>query len=169
MRPSYFCKLIIYIFFLSLFFSGCSDLFDRSDNFTAKYELSGTRVELTYDFPWPSWGGKEVILSADTTHVEYLVEVRFFPEGKQDTVRFDELAGANAGDYSAVSTRCSKNTICHPDAHFDGKNLTFDLLSPTGRYTGTGTLTPDSLILDTHFEYRNVGVDFYLQGEAVDD
>lgn len=72
-----------------LMLSGClGDLLESriKEINSGTYKVSGIQVDLTYDFPWPSWGGEEVILSRDTTKIEFTIEIEY-PEGKQDTVR----------------------------------------------------------------------------------
>lgn len=153
-----------------LMLSGCSgDLLESKikEINSGTYKVSGTQVELRYDFPWPSWGGKEVILSRDITEIEFTVEIAY-PEGKQDTVRFNGLEGADAGEYQAVYRKCS-NPKCYADAKWIDSELTFDLSAPSGFYKGRGFLESGTLILETHFEYRGTGIDYRLQGEKVDE
>ena len=155
---------------LCLLLTGCSENFMdakiKKINY-GTYHVTGTQVKLKYDFPWPSWGGEEVILSRDTSYIEFTVEIEY-PPAKKDTVRFKGLEGANAGEYQAVRRMCA-HPSCFADANLDGVELTFAFGSPGGTYTGTGLLGGGRLILETHFEYRSVGIDYFLEGRKIDD
>lgn len=154
----------------------CFQLIGCSENFldakikevnSGTYHVNGTQINLTYGFPWPSWGGEVVILSSDTSFIEFTVEIEY-PPAKKDTVRFKGLEGANAGEYQAVRRMCA-HPSCFADANLDGVELTFAFGSPGGTYTGTGLLGGGRLILETHFVYRSVGIDYFLEGRKIDD
>ncbi|NBC04275.1 MAG: hypothetical protein GVY20_11285 [Bacteroidetes bacterium] len=87
------------IFFLCLSLFGCSGNLLESkikEINSGTYRVSGIQVELTYDFSWPSWGGEEVILSKDTTDIEFMMEVKY-EKGRQDSVRFYRAGRSRAG------------------------------------------------------------------------
>lgn len=138
-----------------------------SDNLSGIYFLHGTKVQFTYQFPWPSWGGEIVILDSDTTEVNMTVKLNFLKE-KQDSVRFIGLEGVNAGKYQSVNRNCTHPT-CYGDARLTNGELSFDLVAPTGFYIGGGFLEEETLILQTHFEHRQVGIDFDLEGVRISD
>lgn len=161
------------LFFLSLFFITCSDGSTKSETnlpenpISGTYFLHGTKVNLKYQFPWPSWGGEIIILETDTTQIAMTVKVGL-PEEKQDTVRFTGLEGLNAGEYQSVNRNCS-HPSCFGDAELKNGELFFDLSAPYGFYIGRGTLEDGKLILQTHFEYREIGIDYYLKGTRIDE
>lgn len=157
------------LLFLCLLLFGCSgDLLESriKDINSGTYKVSGIQVELRFDFPWPSWGGKEVILSRDTTEIEFTVEIEY-PKGKKDTVRFDGLVGANAGGYQAVNQNCT-HPSCYADAKLSDSELSFDLSGAGGLYHGRGSLGAENLTLETRYEYRGTGLDYFLEGKKID-
>lgn len=163
-------KAILILVLLSTILFGCSGNLPESkiqDINSGTYKLSGIQVELRYDFP----GGEDSIRSRDTTEIEFTVEIDYpsKPLGKQrkDTVRFDGLIGADAGEYQAAPGCLPP--FCDAYAKIKGGELTFDLLRPGGRYYGRGFLGAETLILETHFRYRGIGIDYHLQGEKVED
>ncbi len=128
------------------------------------YKLSGTQIKTIYVFPW---GEENEIMSSDTTQIEFTVEVEY-PKGRKDTVRFEGLEGANAGEYQAVNKNCT-HPSCYADAKLSGSELKFDLSAPSGAYTGHGYLGAETLILETKNRYRGEWVYYDLQGEKVED
>jgi hypothetical protein len=164
--------LPILLFLICIIFIGCLNNFPEEELIeeinSGTYKVNGTQVELRYDFPWPSWGGEEVILSRDTTKIKFTIEIEY-PEGKQDTVRFDGLVGANAGEHRSVFGGGCIFPECYADAKLTNSQLKFDLGAPSGAYTGLGYLKAETLILETNFEYRAIGIDYDLQGEKVED
>lgn len=140
---------------------------ERTDNISGTYFLHGTKVQLTYQFPWPSWGGEIVILERDSTEIAMTVKVNLLEE-KQDSVRFTGLEGVNAGEYQSVNRNCT-HPSCYGDAKLTDAELSFDLHAPYGFYTGSGFLENETLILETHFEYRQVGIDYYLKGIRISE
>lgn len=160
----------VLVLFLIAVLSGCSGNFLESkiqELNSGTYKVSGIQVELKYDFPWPSWGGDEVILSRDTTEIEFTVEIeypdRVLATGKADTVHFCGLHGADAGEHTLAFRYCTP-PFCYTTARLIDGELTFDLVTSSGSYVGHGFLGAERLILETHFEYRSIGVDYSLQG-----
>lgn len=161
-------------FFISLILcfllAGCSgnSLDSRIEKINSgTYHVTGTEIHLRYDFPWPSWGGEEVILSRDTIFIEFTVEIEY-PPGKKDTVRFKGLEGVNAGEYQVLEPGCFAPR-CFADVNLSGTELIFAFGSPSGTYSGKGQLGGERINLETHFEYRNVGIDYFLEGTKLDD
>ena len=145
---------------------GCSDNFPESktrDVNSGAYQLSGTQVEKHYQFPW----GEDNVYSRDTTEIEFMVTVEY-PHEREDTVRFEGLEGANAGEYHSVNSNCT-HPSCYADAQLISEELKFNLSAAGGSYTGEGFLGAGTLILETHFRYRGIGIDYYLQGEKVQE
>jgi hypothetical protein len=170
-------KKILPILLLSvLVLSGCLNNFPEEELIkeinSGTYRVSGIQVELTYDFPWPSWGGEEVILSRDTTEIEFMVEIEYpkgvLARGKADTVHFRGLEGSDAGEHTIAFTYCTP-PFCYTVARLIGDELTFDLTTSSGFYVGRGTLGAEKLTLETHYEYRPTGVDYFLEGEKIDE
>lgn len=166
-------KSIVVIFLIGCFSTACSDSSVKSktepseDNISGTYFLHGTKVQLTYRFPWPSWGGEIVILERDTTQIAMTVRVNLLEE-KQDTVRFTGLEGVNAGEYQSINRNCM-HPSCYGDAKLMNGELSFDLHAPSGFYIGGGFLEEETLILQTHFEYRGIGLDYDLEGVRIDE
>lgn len=158
--------IYVILYLLLADFSGNIDSKLKEIN-TGTYLVTGTEIQLSYDFPWPAWGGEEVILSRDTSYIEFTIEIEY-PEGKQDTVRFSGLEGANAGEYQAVDWGCT-HPACNTDANLNGSKLTFDLYGTDGTYTGSGQLGGGHIFLDTFFEYRNVGIVYNLEGTKIEE
>lgn len=137
------------------------------DTVSGIYYLHGTKIQIKYDFPWPSWGGEEVILSQDTSQLAFTTTIKLL-ENKPDTVQFFGLEGANAG-WSVFPQNCSELHIYCAYATYRGHILELDLSSPDGIYIGKGTLKDGKMTLDTHFEYRHTRLDFKLEGEKVEE
>lgn len=137
------------------------------DSISGIYFLHGEKIQLRYDFPWPSWGGEEVILSRDTTRIAFTVAIQMV-EDKQDTVQFFGLESVNAG-WSIFPPDCTELYIYCAYAKYTDHILEFDFSSPDGTYLGTGTLADSSLTINSHFEYRDIGIDYDLQGIRIDE
>lgn len=168
MKNAVSIRLLILVLGAVLF--GCSNNSvepEPEDPISGTYFLHGTKVQLIYRFPWPSWGGEIVILDRDTTQVTMTVRVDLLQE-KQDSVRFTGLEGVNAGEYQSINRNCT-HPSCYGDAKLINGELSFDLHAPYGFYIGGGFLEQETLILQTHFEYRQVGIDYDLQGVRIDE
>jgi len=92
--------LPILLFLICIIFIGCLNNFPEEELIeeinSGTYKVSGIQVEMRFDFPWPSWGGEEVILSKDTTDIEFMMEVKY-EKGRQDSVRFYRAGRSRAG------------------------------------------------------------------------
>ena len=162
-----FMRIIPMIPLLLLILSGCSgDLVETKvkEINSGTYKLSGTQIKTIHVFPW---GEDNEVISSDTTQIEFTVEVEY-PEGKQDTVRFEGLEGANAGEFQAVNKNCT-HPSCYADAKLNSTELKFDLSAPVGAYTGHGYLGAETLILEAKNRYRGDWVYYDLQGEKVEE
>jgi hypothetical protein len=162
-------KALKFLVLSVLMHTGCSgDILESQikEINSGTYKVSGIQVELRFDFPWPSWGGKEVVLSRDSTEIEFTVEIEY-PKGKQDTVRLDGLVGANAGGYQAVNQNCT-HPSCYADAKLSDSELSFDLSGAGGLYHGVGWLGAEKLTLETRYEYRGTGIEYVLEGEKIE-
>lgn len=164
--------LIIVSFYLTLF----GDIENKPEHshdglrpevLSGVYFLHGTKVELEYDFPWPQWGGEEVILSADTSQVAFIVNVRMV-EGKQDTIQFFGLEGANAGAEAVFPLNCSNLPETCVYAKSATSVIEFNIREPNGVYTGTAAFSEGKMTLNAHYEYRPDGIDYKLQGMKVE-
>lgn len=165
--------LKIFIFLLLLLNLNSSSTLDNQgqkdhlieDNLSGIYFLHGTRINLKYDFPWPQWGGEEVILSADTVEVVFSINI-IVAENKQDTLQFFGLDGANAGN-SVLPLNCTRGVPLCAYAEFINGEMEFNIRDANGEYNGVGTLDQNGITLNTHFEFRSDGVDYILTGKKV--
>lgn len=130
------------------------------------YFMQGEQVNLTYQFPWPQWGGEEVILSRDTIETSFTMEMKFVVN-KPDTIQLYGLHGVNDGNRFLFYPDCTETpTTCAYGKIVEDK-LEIQLSHSTGKYTAMGTLKNGEIFLDAHFEYRNVGVEYSLKGMKV--
>ncbi|MDZ7718274.1 MAG: hypothetical protein U5K72_05575 [Balneolaceae bacterium] len=166
-------KKIIFPFLLFLvFYSGCSENPSESDpepvdEISGVYFVHGEQVNLTYDFPWPSWGGDIVILSRDTIETSFTLEIKLV-ENRPDTIRFFGLHGANDGKKGALPWTCDEFTPFDcAFANLTGSEFVVDISSPLGTYDAMGKLENGEITLDAHFEYRGIGIDYSLKGVKV--
>ncbi|MCG2590607.1 hypothetical protein [Rhodohalobacter sulfatireducens] len=165
--------VLITIFFCPILFEGPGNLPNpnldtlQTEPVSGVYFLQGTIIEYTYDFPWPQWGGEKVILDTDTTTISFLTTIRMVEE-KRDTVQFFGLPGANASRNSILPVECENPSFCGY-ANFEMGSLQIDYRTPAGEFSGTGWLDGEILTLDTYFEYREIGIEYKLQGKKIDE
>lgn len=170
-------KIFIAIIFFLLILSGCSDGTvspepnEPTDTISGIYFLQGTKIEHTYDFPWPSWGGEEVINTADTSNIAFTTQIRFFKDRYgEKTLQFYGLEGLNAGENAIFPPDCSTyapSTCGH--LKFNNSTFEFDLFGSAGSFTGTGTLNEGLMSLNTKYEYRPTGIYYDLTGMKVEE
>lgn len=133
------------------------------------YQMSGTQIEYTYQFPWPQWGGERIILRSDTSQIEFTLYADYL-ETTGDTIRFRELIGANAGEWHALPPAhlCSYKSGDCADARYVNNTLEMHYVEAGGTYDATGTLENGKITLNAHFEYRATGIDYILEGMKVE-
>lgn len=166
---------IFLIFTCSCIFGGYSPLlFDdnhekNEDSIEGAYFVHGTIIQYKYDFPWPQWGGEEVILSTDTTQIAFTVNI-FLVEDNADTVQFYGLEGVNSGENNVLRQICDEmpSECAFATLNSNGE-FAFFYETPGGEYTGTGILKKASISLDTFYEYRDTGIDYQLTGQKIKD
>lgn len=166
--------LLFIAFLLSLGLLGCSDNFLEStikDANTGTYQLRGTQIDKKLCYVC-SVGEEGEVLSADTTEIEFTVEIEYptgvLASGKPDTVHFRGLLGADAGEHTLAFSYCTP-PFCYTKARLNGAELTFNLVTPGGRYAGSGYLGAGKLTLETQYRYRGIGVDYFLEGEKIEE
>lgn len=59
--------------------------------------------------------------------------------------------------------------FCYTIAILIDEELTFYLVTSGGSYIGHGSLGAGFLTLETHYEYRSIGIDYHLQWEEVEE
>ena len=179
MKPIAFTKMnrlsknfisIIMVVFFSV--SNCSENAtqpkkeETENTLTGFYFMSGTLIETTYGFPWPSWGGDENIISVDTSKIAFTIYIE--ETMRQDTLLFTGLEGANTGEQYVFPFKCDNHPIECAYAHLQGNQFELNLLSPAGEYIGSGIFKDDALALESFFEYRSVRIDYSLNGIKVE-
>lgn len=164
----------VLVLFLSAVLIGCSDNLLEStikDVNTGTYQMRGTQIDKKLCYVC-SVGEEGEVLSADTTEIEFTVEIEYpdgvLATGKADTVHFRGLLGADAGEHTLAFSYCTP-PFCYTKARLNGAELTFNLVTPGGRYAGSGYLVAGKLMLETQYKYRGIGVDYFLEGEKIEE
>lgn len=138
---------------------------------TGTYHLQGTKIDKKLCYIC-SVDEEDEVLSADTSEIEFTVEIEYasgvLASGKPDTVHFRGLEGANAGEHQIAFSYCTP-PFCYTKARLNGAELTFNLVTPGGYYGGRGYLGAGKLTLETQYKYRGIGVDYFLEGEKIEE
>lgn len=115
------------------------------------------------------------VIESDTLNTAFLVRLTFSSE-RPDSVLFDGLEGVNMppremiGGFnggSAAYPECRSTSMGCGYARINGSKLKFDLSTPSGIYTGTGTLDDDGLSIQAHYVYRGAGAEYMLEGQKI--
>ena len=137
------------------------------------YYMKGIQISQRLCIYGPTCEEDEV-LNSDTLKTSFLVQLTFSRE-KPDSVLFNGLEGVNTrprymfegfNGGPAAYPECSPALDCG-HARIDGNELEFSLATPEGRYSGTGTLENDRLILQTQYNYRGNVAEYILQGQKI--
>ncbi len=140
----------------------------KDDTISGIYFLHGTKITHRYDFPWPSWGGEEIILETDTTSLSTTIYIDRIDQYR-DTLQIIGLKGLNTGTHRVLPPNC----ISLPDrcayVPFTDGVIEFNFFEPGGYFTGRGSLSDGKMSLNTKFEYRSIGIYYNLTGEKVND
>ena len=137
------------------------------------YYMKGIQISQRLCIYGPTCEEDEV-LNSDTLKTSFLVQLTFSRE-KPDSVLFNGLEGVNTRPRDmfegfnggpAAYPECSPALDCG-HARIDGNELEFSLATPEGRYSGTGTLENDRLILQTQYNYRGNVAEYILQGQKI--
>lgn len=116
------------------------------------------------------------VIESDTLQTSFLVRVGYSSENP-DSVLFDGLEGVNSSPREMISDgfnggspaylRCISLSIDCGHARKNGNKLEFNLSSPGGHYTGTGTLDNDWLTIQGEYSYRGTGAEYILEGHKI--
>ena len=137
------------------------------------YYMKGIQISKRLCIYGPTCEEDEV-LNSDTLKTSFLVQLTFSRE-KPDSVLFNGLEGVNTDPRDmfegfnggpAAYPECSPSLDCG-HARKNGNKLEFSLATPEGRYSGTGTLENDRLILQTQYNYRGNVAEYILQGQKI--
>jgi hypothetical protein len=141
-----------------------SQMPSTSPDVEGTYFIHGTRIEYEYDFPWPQWGGDEVILSSDTSNISFTATIKM-SEDKQDTIQFFGLVGASAGEQSAAQIFCEEPSSDCVYARIEGSSFEMFVAPSNQHYTAKGTIQNNLITIEGFFEFRAIGVKYILEGE----
>lgn len=140
----------------------------KEDTISGIYFLHGTKITYRYDFPWPSWGGEEIILETDTTTLSTTIYIERIDQDR-DTLQIIGLNGLNAGTHRVLPPDCISLADRCAYVPFTDDVIEFNFFEPGGNFTGTGILSDGKMSLNTKFEYRSIGIYYNLTGEKVND
>ncbi|MDX1640669.1 MAG: hypothetical protein R3220_03165 [Balneolaceae bacterium] len=87
-------------------------------------------------------------------------------EGVNSTPREMIPDGFNGGAAAYPAFICGPSLDCG-HARKTGTELAFDLSTPSGRYSGTGTLDNDFLTIHGEYYYRGSGAEYILEGHKI--
>jgi len=152
-------KVIMMAFIGAVLWSACSKLpTSLSNAFTeGTFRVSGYQIDQR--LMWPQGG----LISSDTTWIEFTFEIQM-EKAKTDTIRVFGLEGLNGEELSMCSIQYGR--VCNY-AKLSGSHLTFDNLTPSGHYFGTGTLEKGRITLQTIYFRRNIRVEYELHGHYI--
>ncbi|MEX2599995.1 MAG: hypothetical protein WD355_00025 [Balneolaceae bacterium] len=153
----------------ALLLTGCSDnpvetdVKESADPITGYYYLYGIEIDRNVCWlPISCEPGEEI--SRDTTEIDFWVYIKPL-ENYPDTLQFYGLKGGNAGDLHQYCTAAHGNCSF---AILVEDSLYFDLLSSSGRFTGSGTLKEGSITLQTSNAHRGDINEYQLEGLKID-
>ena len=114
-------------------------------------------------------------VESDTLKTSFLVKLTFSSE-RPDSILFDGLEGVNIGPRKIIGggfagpaayPECSSTSMECGYARVINNKLKFELSSPSGFYTGTGTIENDRMTIQGQYFRRNVGVKYLLEGQRI--
>lgn len=162
------------VFFLVSVYSCSGNPFKtdkETDTISGLYELEGIQINefICTVGCIPEYAGQ--IMRSDTFHVSFPVEISIV-ENRKDTLYFSGLEGADQRIRHLDSNRNTTNPEWKPRSHvsectyarLNQEKIVFDLLTPSGAYTGEGTLTNGEISIQTNYYYRGTSVDYILSG-----
>ena len=115
------------------------------------------------------------VVEADTLKTSFIVKLTFSSE-RPDSVLFDGLEGFNIAPREMFSgfigggaayPECISPSLNCGYVSIKNNELTFNQGSPSGYYTGSGTLEKDRLTIHAHYTRRGHGVEYILEGRKI--
>ena len=158
----------ILIIIIGLVITSCSENSTEPTHeeiISGAYQMSGTQIEYQYAFPWTD----ENVISTDTTQLEFTLYIEY-NEFREDTIRFRELPGVNAGEYICLppQEQCSSGSGDCAYAKFQNNQVELHFDTYLGKYDAEGILEDGELMLNGTFTDRGVEVDYILEGMKVE-
>lgn len=179
--------ILILLFFLQILSSSQEDLNQsKTSNLAAKvaeehselYFMHGIQISKRFCYlGHPDVCTEGEVVESDTVKTSFLVSVTFNSENP-DSVLFDGLEGANSKPREMVSKGFNGSAATAPDfmcrpstdcgyAKLTGSNLEILVYTPSGYYSGTGTLNDNKLTLEANYSYRGSGAEYILEGQKI--
>lgn len=148
------------------------------DEHTELYFMHGIQISKRFCYlAQPEICNEGEVVDSDTLKTSFLVSVTFNSENP-DSVLFDGLEGANSKPREMVSdgfnggAATAPEFLCRPSrdcgyAKLTGSNLEILVYTPSGYYSGTGTLNDNKLTLEANYSYRGSGAEYILEGQKI--
>lgn len=174
--------LSFFILFSSmLFFSQEYTVYaqETTEEYSELYFMHGTQISKRFCYiGHPNNCEEGEVIESDTLKTSFLVLVTFQPDNP-DSVFFEGLEGANSTPREMISDGFNGLAATYPNcssslsdcgyARKTGIDLELEFTTPSGSYSGTGTLDNGRMTLQAKYYYRGAGAEYILEGTKVEE